>query len=203
MMSFSTSLILASSSSARRMLLENAGLTVQARPVYLDEETLQRSCETQGYTLSQTAIALADAKANLATRDLGFDNLTVAADQILDLNGVAFAKPGSVDEAAEHLRRLRGRTHVLRTAVVLYKGGEKVWEHLASPHLTMRDFSEAFLQSYLECEGTAILSCVGAYRLEGPGIQLFSAVEGAQDAVMGLPLLPLLEELRRLGAIVS
>lgn len=203
MMSFSTSLILASGSSARRMLLENAGLTVRARPVDLDEEALRRSCEAQGHTLSKTAIALADAKANLATRDVGFDDLTVAADQILDLGGVAFAKPGSVDEAAEHLRRLRGRTHVLRTAVVLYKGGEKVWEHLASPHLTMRDFSEAFLHAYLEREGTAILSCVGAYRLEGPGIQLFSAVEGAQDAVMGLPLLPLLEELRRLGAIAG
>ena len=201
MMSFSTSLILASGSSARRILLENAGLTVQARPVDLDEEALRRSCEAQGQTLSQTAIALADAKANLATRDLGFEDLTVAADQILDLDGVAFAKPGSVAEAGEHLRRLRGRTHVLRTAVVLYKGGEKIWEHLASPRLTMRAFSEAFLEAYLEREGAAILSCVGAYRLEGPGIQLFSAVEGAQDAVLGLPLLPLLEELRRLKAI--
>ncbi|MFT8958422.1 MAG: Maf family protein, partial [Gluconobacter oxydans] len=152
MMSFSTSLILASGSSARRMLLENAGLAVQARPVDLDEEALRRSCEEQGHTLSQTAIALADAKANLATRDVGFDELTVAADQILDLDGVAFAKPGSVAEAAEHLRRLRGRTHVLRTAVVLYKGGEKVWEHLASPRLTMRDFSDDFLKAYLERE---------------------------------------------------
>lgn len=99
MMSFSTSLILASGSSARRMLLENAGLTVQARPVDLDEEALRRSCEAQGQTLSETAIALADAKANLATRDLGFEDLTVAADQILDLDGVAFAKPDSVAEA--------------------------------------------------------------------------------------------------------
>lgn len=203
MMSFSTSLILASGSSARRMLLENAGLAVQARPVDLDEEALRRSCEEQGHTLSQTAIALADAKANLATRDVGFDELTVAADQILDLDGVAFAKPGSVAEAAEHLRRLRGRTHVLRTAVVLYKGGEKVWEHLASPRLTMRDFSDDFLKAYLEREGPAILSCVGAYRLEGPGIQLFSTVEGAQDAVMGLPLLPLLEELRELKVLAA
>ncbi|MFT8345814.1 Maf family protein [Gluconobacter oxydans] len=203
MMSFSTSLILASGSSARRMLLENAGLAVQARPVDLDEEALRRSCEEQGHTLSQTAIALADAKANLATRDVGFDELTVAADQILDLDGVAFSKPGSVAEAAEHLRRLRGRTHVLRTAVVLYKGSEKVWEHLALPRLTMRDFSDDFLKAYLEREGLAILSCVGAYRLEGPGIQLFSAVEGAQDAVMGLPLLPLLEELRELKVLAA
>jgi len=202
MTSFSTSLILASGSSARRTLLENAGLVVQTRPVDLDEETLRQSCEEQGHTLSQTAIALADAKANLATRDMGFDELTVAADQILDLDGVAFAKPGSVVEAAEHLRRLRGRTHVLRTAVVLYKGGEKIWEHLASPRLTMRNFSEDFLKVYLEREGLAILSCVGAYRLEGPGIQLFSAVEGTQDAVMGLPLLPLLEELRELKVLV-
>ncbi|MBS1097172.1 Maf family protein [Gluconobacter sphaericus] len=202
MTSFSTSLILASGSSARRTLLENAGLVVQTRPVDLDEETLRQSCEEQGHTLSQTAIALADAKANLATQDMGFDEFTVAADQILDLDGVAFAKPGSVVEAAEHLRRLRGRTHVLRTAVVLYKGGEKIWEHLASPRLTMRNFSEDFLKVYLEREGLAILSCVGAYRLEGPGIQLFSAVEGAQDAVMGLPLLPLLEELRELKVLV-
>ncbi|GBR50227.1 Maf family protein [Gluconobacter sphaericus] len=202
MTSFSTSLILASGSSARRTLLENAGLVVQTRPVDLDEETLRQSCEEQGHTLSQTAIALADAKANLATRDMGFDELTVAADQILDLDGVAFAKPGSVVEAAEHLRRLRGQTHVLRTAVVLYKGGEKIWEHLASPRLTMRNFSEDFLKVYLEREGLAILSCVGAYRLEGPGIQLFSAVEGTQDAVMGLPLLPLLEELRELKVLV-
>ena len=201
MMSFSTSLILASGSSARRMLLENAGLTVQARPVDLDEDAVRRSCEAQGHTLSETAIALADAKANLATGDDDFGELTIAADQILDLEGEAFAKPASLAEAAEHLRRLRGRTHVLRTAVVLYKGGEKIWEHLASPRLTMRAFSEAFLQAYLEREGAAILSCVGAYRLEGLGIQLFSAVEGAQDAVMGLPLLPLLEELRVLKVL--
>ncbi|MFT8807841.1 Maf family protein [Gluconobacter sp.] len=201
MMSFSTSLILASGSSARRMLLENAGLTVQARPVDLDEDAVRRSCEAQGHTLSETAIALADAKANLATGDDDFGELTIAADQILDLEGEAFAKPASLAEAAEHLRRLRGRTHVLRTAVVLYKGGEKIWEHLASPRLTMRDFSDDFLKAYLEREGSAILSCVGAYRLEGLGIQLFSAVEGAQDAVMGLPLLPLLEELRVLKVL--
>lgn len=201
MMSFSTSLILASGSSARRMLLENAGLTVQARPVDLDEDAVRRSCEAQGHTLSETAIALADAKANLATGDDDFGELTIAADQILDLEGEAFAKPASFAEAAEHLRRLRGRTHVLRTAVVLYKGGEKIWEHLASPRLTMRDFSDDFLKAYLKREGSAILSCVGAYRLEGLGIQLFSAVEGAQDAVMGLPLLPLLEELRVLKVL--
>jgi len=176
---------------------------VRARPVDLDEEALRRSCEAQGHTLSQTAIALADAKANLATRDVGFDDLTVAADQILDLDGTAFAKPQDLNEAKTHLKCLRNRTHILQTAVVLYRGTQKIWETLATPQMTMRPFSDEFLEFYLREEGDRILSCVGAYRLEGLGIQLFSKISGDQDAILGLPRLSLLEKLRQENVILA
>lgn len=203
MTTLSTSLILASGSLARRVLLEESGLTLHLRPVDVNEEDLRKTCEAEGKSLGQTAMILADAKA-LKAAEAGLEtDLIIAADQILDLDGTAFAKPKTLEEAKHHLRALRGRTHRLQTAVVLYRGMQKIWENLAVPELTMREFSEVFLETYLEQEGEALLSCVGAYRLEGPGVQLFSRIVGDHDAVLGLQRLPLLQALRAQNIILT
>ncbi|GAP23247.1 septum formation associated protein [Gluconobacter frateurii NBRC 101659] len=203
MTTLSTSLILASGSLARRVILEESGLTLHLRPVDVNEEDLRKTCEAEGKSLGQTAIILADAKA-LKAADAGLEtDFIIAADQILDLDGTAFAKPKTLEEAKHHLRALRGRTHRLQTAVVLYRGMQKIWENLAVPELTMREFSEVFLETYLEQEGEALLGCVGAYRLEGPGVQLFSRIVGDHDAVLGLQRLPLLQALRAQNIILT
>lgn len=203
MTTLSTSLILASGSLARRVLLEESGLTLHLRPVDVNEEDLRKTCEAEGKSLGQTAIILADAKA-LKAADAGLEtDFIIAADQILDLDGTAFAKPKTLEEAKHHLRALRGRTHRLQTAVVLYRGMQKIWENLAVPELTMREFSEVFLETYLEQEGEALLGCVGAYRLEGLGVQLFSRIVGDHDAVLGLQRLPLLQALRAQNIILT
>ncbi|MDI6652131.1 Maf family protein [Gluconobacter japonicus] len=203
MTTLSTSLFLASGSLARRVLLEESGLTLHLRPVDVNEEDLRKTCEAEGKSLGQTAIILADAKA-LKAADAGLEtDFIIAADQILDLDGTAFAKPKTLEEAKHHLRALRGRTHRLQTAVVLYRGMQKIWENLAVPELTMREFSEVFLETYLEQEGEALLGCVGAYRLEGPGVQLFSRIVGDHDAVLGLQRLPLLQALRAQNVILT
>ncbi|KXV29856.1 septum formation protein Maf [Gluconobacter japonicus] len=203
MTTLSTSLILASGSLARRVLLEESGLTLHLRPVDVNEEDLRKTCEAEGKSLGQTAMILADAKA-LKAAEAGLEtDLIIAADQILDLDGTAFAKPKTLEEAKHHLRALRGRTHRLQTAVVLYRGMQKIWENLAVPELTMREFSEVFLETYLEQEGEALLGCVGAYRLEGPGVQLFSRIVGDHDAVLGLQRLPLLQALRAQNIILT
>ncbi|WP_317215419.1 Maf family protein [Gluconobacter sp. GP1] len=197
------SIILASGSSARRVLLEESGLIIQVRPVDLDEEALRQQCESERKSLGDTALALADAKARLAADVSPDTSLIIAADQILDLDGTAFAKPQDLSEAKTHLKYLRNRTHILQTAVVLYRGTQKIWETLATPQMTMRPFSDEFLEFYLEEEGDRILSCVGAYRLEGLGIQLFSKILGDQDAILGLPRLSLLEKLRQENVILA
>ena len=120
---------------------------------------------------------------------------------MLVCEGRWFDKPAGMDGAREHLRALRGRTHELVSAMVCWRGGARVWQHLARPRLTMRDFSDGFLDAYLEAEGEAVLASVGAYRLEGPGVQLFDRIEGEHSAILGLPLLPLLGFLRQHGLL--
>ena len=194
-------LILASGSTARLGLLRGAGLDVVSCPVALDESVLRDRMRAENAGQNAIALALANAKA------LGFStnpqfmsaDFVIAADQILECDGVGFDKPENRQAVREQLITLRGRTHRLQTAVVLYRDGEKLWEHLATPELTMRDFSDGFLEAYMETEGDVLLSCVGAYRLEGPGVQLFSTIRGDHDAILGLPLLPLLAVLRDFG----
>jgi septum formation protein len=129
--------------------------------------------------------------------------LVIGADQTLDLDGALFDKPESLDEARDQLARLRGKTHKLHSAVVVARDGVAIWRVLSSPTLTMRHFSEPFLDAYLERNGDAALSSVGGYQLEGEGAQLFSHMEGDYFAVLGLPLLGLLDYLRVQGALAS
>ena len=129
--------------------------------------------------------------------------LVIGGDQILVCEGRWFDKPADLEEARAHLLALRGREHRLVTAVLCQRGGQRVWQHVATPRLVMRDFSEAFLDWYLGVEGQVLTTTVGAYRVEGPGVQLFERIEGEHAAIMGLPLLALLGFLRQHGALAS
>jgi septum formation protein len=194
-------IILASTSRARRAVLEGAGVTFEAMDSGLDEEAAKTRLKAQGASPRDIADALADAKAAKASS--GRDGLVIGADQTLELEGALFDKTGSLDEARERLKLLRGKAHKLHSAVVVARDGQVVWRDLATATLVMRDFSDDFLEAYLASEGGAALGSVGCYRLEGPGAQLFSAIEGDYFAILGLPLLGLLEFLREQGALAA
>jgi len=187
-----TSLILASASATRLALLHAAGLRATARPARIDEAALKQSARAEGATASGTALMLATLKAIYAhaADPAGEDTLVIGADQLLTCGDAWSDKPATRAEARAHLRHLRGRTHTLHTAVTCLRGGIEVWHHVATPRLAMRRFSDAFLDAYLDTEGDAVLSSVGAYRLEGPGLQLFEHIDGEHSAILGLPMLP-------------
>ncbi len=193
-----TPLILASASTTRLALLQAAGLRVAARPARIDEHSLKQAARVDDTTPSDTALMLATLKAR-SIRDP--DALVIGADQLLTCDGTWFDKPATRAEARDHLQRLRGHTHTLHTAVVCLRGITPVWHHVATPRLTMRRFSEATLDAYLDTEGDAVLSSVGAYRIEDRGLQLFDTVEGEHTAILGLPMLPLLGFLRQHGIL--
>ena len=191
-----TRLILASASQARAALLTAAGLPFEVRAAHIDEAEIKRSARAEGVDADDTALLLAELKAHRIAR-LNPDALVIGADQLLVCEDRWFDKPTDLAEARAHLQALRGRTHTLVTAMVCQRGDQRVWHHVAKPRLTMRSFSEAFLTAYLATEGQAVTSTVGAYRLEGLGVQLFDRIEGEHSAILGLPLLPLLGFLRQ------
>ncbi len=195
-------LILASASKARRAVLEGAGLRFETRTAGVDEAAIKEAAQAEGISADQAALILADAKAERVARSAP-DALVIGADQLLVCDGAWFDKPPDMAAARTHLQRLRGRRHELVTALVCHRGGQRIWQHVAKPRLTMRDFSDAFLEAYLAAEGEALLSSVGAYRLEGHGAQLFDVIEGDQPAILGLPLLPLLGFLRQHGVLLK
>lgn len=196
-------LVLASASAARRAVLAAAGLSFSAEAAAVDEAAIKESARAEGFTAGEAATLLAEAKARRVARRAGDDALVIGADQILVCEGAWFDKPADMAAARAHLLALRGKTHELATALVCWRGGERVWGHLETPRLAMRAFSDAFLDAYLEAEGEAVLSSVGGYRLEGLGAQLFASVEGEHAAVLGLPLLPLLGFLRGHGVLLG
>jgi septum formation protein len=188
-------LILASASASRRALLAAAGLRFDVQPADIDEAAVKRAARARGASAADVAMELAILKARrIAEREP--DAVVIGADQILVQAGEWFGKPPSVAAAREQLRALRGRSHVLATAVVCQQGAHWVWRHIAEPRLTMRGFSDDFLDDYLRAEGDDVTSTVGAYRLEGRGIHLFASVEGEYSAILGLPMLDLLAVLR-------
>jgi len=193
-------LILASQSAARVALLTAAGLRFEARPARVDEAAVKQACRAEGADAAETALTLAGLKAQ-RIRDP--DALVIGADQLLVCGGAWFDKPADLDAARVHLRALRGQVHRLVTAVVCLRGGQEVWRHVTEPQLRMRVFSDVFLEDYLAAEGGAVLSCVGAYRLEGLGLHLFDSVQGEHSAILGLPMLPLLGFLRQHGVVAS
>jgi septum formation protein len=195
-------LVLASASSSRRNLLAAAGLQFQVLPAHVDEASVKQTAQVGGRSVADTALALADLKAaHVAAGNPGA--LVIGADQILVCDGVWYDKP--VDQAAARLQlsALRGRSHTLATAVTCHQHGARVWHHVAEPHLTMRRFSDTFLDSYLAAEGESVTSTVGAYRLEERGVHLFERIDGDHAAILGLPLLPLLCFLRYHGLLID
>jgi septum formation protein len=195
-------LILASASAARLALLRGAGLAVEARPAHVDEAEIKAAARADGATPDDAALLLAELKAaRIARREP--DALVIAADQLLVVGEEWLDKPPTLDAARAQLLALRGRTHTLVTAVLCQRGGARIWHHVARPSLTMRDFSEEFLNAYLAAEGDALTAWVGSYRLEGMGAQLFERIEGDYFSILGLPLLPLLGFLRQHGALAA
>lgn len=188
-------LILASASTSRAAMLREAGLDFEMRPARVDEEEIKLSLKSDGVSLRDTATALAELKAHRVSSAEPQDFI-IAADSMVACDGRWYDKPTDVNEAREHLQALRGKTHDLVSAVALARGGSVIWRHAESARLTMRDFSDAFLDAYLTQAGEGILSCVGCYQLEGLGAQLFSRIQGDHFTILGLPLLPLLDILR-------
>mgnify|MGYP001279342043 FL=1 len=186
-------LLLASGSVARRRILQNAGLAFGVEASAVDESCLKKTGQEQNWSPATVALRLAEAKALSVTKP---NTLVIGADQMLSCEGIWYDKPEGLNGARQQLLQLRGKTHVLHTAVVLCRNGQILWRHMAEPKLTMRIFSHTFLEHYLSVEADACLGSVGAYRLEGPGIQLFSHIEGDAFAIQGLPLLPLIAALR-------
>ena len=189
------SLILASSSTVRRTLLENAGVSFQVIPANVDEDAIKQSMFADNAKAIDAALVLANLKAVRVSNQTP-DALVIGADQILDMDGVWFDKPPDMDHARSHLLKLRGRSHELATAVSIFRNGQQIWHHLESPELIMRDFSDEFLDRYLEETGDQLLNSVGAYQLERHGVQLFSTIEGDFFSILGLPLLAVLHFLR-------
>jgi septum formation protein len=186
-------LVLASASLARRRLLSAAGLEFEACATGIDEAAVKDEARLLEATAESTALRLARLKAQAVDRP---GALVIGCDQILVCDGQWFDKPATLDAARLQLRRLRGRPHVLATATAALRDGVELWRHVATPRLTMRPFTDAFLELYLAAEAGHVLGSVGAYRLEGPGVQLFDSIEGDHSAILGLPLLPLLGFLR-------
>jgi len=193
-------LILASNSATRRALLERAGVSVQTLSPGVDEDALKAGMRAEGASARDTAILLAELKAVSVSRRRP-EALVIGADQMLECAGVWYDKPVGVDGVRAQLRALRGQTHSLPTAVVVARGGQRIWSVMETPCLTMRRFSDTLLERYLAAVGESVCHSVGGYQIEGRGLQLFERITGGQDAIMGLPLLPLLQFLREWGVL--
>ena len=170
-------IILASGSASRRAMLEAAGVTFEVVRPQVDEDAAKDALKAEGIDARGLADALAD--------------------------GTTLDKPETRERAADELRLMRGGTHRLVSAVVGARDGQAVWRHVDTAKLHVRDFSDKFLEAYLDVEWPAIAGCVGCFRIEGPGVQLFSKVEGSQFTILGMPLMPLLGWLRDTGEMLS
>lgn len=192
--------ILASQSTARSQILAGAGVAFDKIVSGVDEDLVKARIQAEGGGPRAVAQALAEIKA--VTVSDSQPGLVIGADQTLEFEGALHDKAVSLKEARARLIALRGKPHFLHSAVALAQGGEVLWSETACATLTLRDFSDAFLDHYLELEGEDLLGSVGCYRLEGPGAQLFAAIEGDYFAILGLPLMGLLDQLRQRGALI-
>ncbi|RWB93879.1 Maf-like protein [Mesorhizobium sp.] len=193
-------IILASGSPFRKALLVHAGVPVEAVPAEVDERALEAPLQGSGVSPEDVALVLAEAKATeVSERKPGA--LVLGCDQTLSLGDEVFHKPADMEAARRHLLALSGKTHQLNSAVVLARNGAVLWRHVGVASLTMRKLDPAFIGRHLARVGAKALSSVGAYQIEGEGIQLFERVEGDYFTIVGLPLLPVLAKLREFGAI--
>lgn len=193
-------LILASGSRFRKQLLANAGIAVDVVRPEIDERAIEATLEGSGATPEDVAQVLAEAKA-ASVSERHPEALVIGSDQTLSLGDRLFHKPVDMEDARRHLLALSAQTHQLNSAVAIARGGETIWRHVGIARLTMRTLSPAFIGRHLSNVGKAALDSVGAYQIEAEGVQLFERIEGDHFTIVGLPLLPLLAELRALGAI--
>jgi septum formation protein len=194
-------IVLASKSPTRSALLSGAGVDFETVSPGVDEDAVKAGLLAEGASVRDIADALAELKAlKISNSRPGF---IIGADQTLELDGALYDKVDTVDAARERLRLLRGKSHKLHAAVVVANNGAAIWRDLVTVSLTMRPFTDAFLEDYLATEGPNALGSVGCYRLEGPGAQLFSKIDGDYFAILGLPMLGLLDLLRRHGALAT
>ena len=192
-------LILASKSKSRVAVLKAAGLEFTQIGSGVDEDSLKESLRAEGARVAKQADLLAETKALKVS--ISHAGVVLGCDQMLDLDGQGLDKVSTREEARAVLQRLRGKTHILQSAIVACVEGAPVWRHLAQPRLRMRNFSDAFLDSYLDAIGDAAFETVGCYQIEGRGAQLFDRIEGDLFSIMGMPLLPLLQWLRDRGSL--
>jgi septum formation protein len=195
-------LILASQSQSRAQILSQIGLEFKGVPSGVDEDILKKQGQEMSWSMDRIALELARAKAKVVS-DQHPDALVIGADQIMGCEGQAFDKAKDLTEAADQLGFISGKSHYLYTACVLFQDGQEVWSHVNIPALKVRSLSEEFIQDYVQKLGDDILRCVGCYQIEGRGAQLFESIDGDIFTIMGLPLFPLLQELRRLGMILT
>jgi septum formation protein len=196
-------LVLASQSAGRRGLLEAAGVPHECQVAPIDEDAAKASLRAQGVSARDLADALAELKALRVSAKRPRD-LVLGCDQTLALDdGTMLDKAEDKVALAAQLRLLSGKTHSLYSAAVIAEGGVAVWRHIERVKMMMRPLSESFIAEYVEQEGETVLGCVGGYRVESCGVQLFSKIEGSHFAIIGLPLLPLLDYLRTRGVIAS
>ncbi len=196
-----TRLVLASTSPTRRRVLEAAGIAHTAIAPSVDEDAAKAAFRAEGLSPRDLADALAELKARAGWARSQAP--TVGCDQVLEFEGEGFDKAESLSALREQLLRLRGKPHKLHAALVLVEDGAPTWRETVTSTLTMRPFSDAFLDRYLEVEGEALLGSVGGYRIEGMGVQLFDRIEGDHFAILGLPLTGLLRALRQRGLAPS
>lgn len=194
----SQELILASGSSIRQELLRNAGLTITVQPARVDEGMVRDALLVESAKPPEIADALAELKARKIS-DKNPQALVIGCDQVLNLGGAPLSKPETPDEARNQLKEMRGKRHDLLSAVVICEGGQPLWRHLGVARMTMRIFSDAYLDGYIDRNWDSIRQSVGAYKLEEEGVRLFSQIQGDYFTVLGLPLLDLLSYLTLRG----
>ncbi|WP_419827016.1 Maf family protein [Sphingomonas sp.] len=194
-------ILLASGSASRRAMLEAAGVSFEVEPPRVDEEGAKASLRAEGVEARGLADALAELKAIAVSRRRP-GRVVIGSDSVLALaDGETLDKPADRATAAEQLRRMRGARHRLVSAAVAARDGMAVWRAIDVATLHVRAFSDAFLDEYLDAEWPAIAACVGCFRIETRGVQLFDRIEGSHFTVLGMPLLPLLGWLREVGEV--
>jgi septum formation protein len=194
-------LVLASRSAARIRMLKAAGLRFETDSAAVDEVEVKEALKAEGITAEDTAVALAEIKAERVAVRYAGDVLVLGADQMLEVDGHWLDKPETLDGVRRQLQFLRGKKHRLWSAAVLFRSGSRIWHHVGHADLWMRPFTDMFLDSYVEVVGAEVGQSVGAYHLEAEGAQLFSRITGDFFTIQGLPLLPLLQALRDQGVL--
>jgi septum formation protein len=191
---------LASQGASRKAMLGAAGVPFEARPAHLDERAIE--AELASHSASEVALALAQAKA-LAVSAGALDRLVLGSDSLIEVAGRRFDKPISREDAADHLRFFSGKPMMLHSAAALARDGTVLWKHGEVAALAVRPLSEAFIEAYLDAEWPAVSGCVGVFRIEGLGVQLFERIDGDYFTILGMPLLPVLGALRDFGALAA